>query len=163
MASLVLIKWGYRLPLLIGISCMAITLFLLGLGFTQIQIGSFTLGGFWLLAILLLFNGIGMGVLIPAASNSALDLAPGRAAGITGVRGAFRQSGGVLSVTAIVVGLTFFPNEGLGLAAIFRVLAVILVVVVGPLAFLIPDTARQRRQKNIDARTTIVEGVVETE
>lgn len=147
--SVFVIRRSYRFPMLLGVCSVAATLFLLGSGRTEMAFGDVRLGGFWLMATILLLNGIGLGMLFPAASNAALDLAPLRAAGITGVRGAFRQSGGVMSITAIAVGLTFFPTVGSGLAIIFRILAGVMLVIVVPLVFLIPDMASANSRRRL--------------
>ena len=48
-------------------------------------------------------TGIGVGIGGPAANNAALDLMPDAVARITGLRGMFRSSGGVLGTSAIVL------------------------------------------------------------
>jgi len=70
-----------------------------------------------------------MGIPIPAA--------------MTGVRGMFRLTGGVLSVATIVLALTFFPDRGQGLSAIFLFLSVAVLLAV-PLALMVPDLAGER-------------------
>jgi EmrB/QacA subfamily drug resistance transporter len=142
-ASMWIIKTGYRLPMLIGILAISGMLFLLGMGWTEAQIGAFRIDGFWLLASALVLGGFGMGISNPASNNATLDFAPDRAAAMTGVRGMFRLTGGVLSVATIVLVLTFFPDRGQGLRVIFLLLsgAVLLAV---PLVLMIPDVARER-------------------
>jgi hypothetical protein len=56
----------------------------------------------------------------------------------------FRLTGGVLSIAGIVLALTLFPDKGRGLASIYAWLAVPLLLA-APLAFMIPDSARERR------------------
>jgi hypothetical protein len=72
--------------------------------------------------------------------------APGQAAAISGLRGMFRQTGGVIGVAGVVLALSFFPDQAQGLAIVFAVLAGVLLLAV-PLVFLIPDLARQRFQE----------------
>jgi len=150
-ASMWIIKTGYRLPMLIGVVTISGMLFLLGMGWTEAYIGSVRIDGFWLLAGSLVLGGIGMGISNPASNNATLDLAPDRAAAMTGVRGMFRLTGGVLSVATIVLILTFFPDRGQGLSVIFLFLsgAVLLAV---PLALMVPDVAgeRYRRTRHAD-------------
>jgi EmrB/QacA subfamily drug resistance transporter len=142
-ASMWIIKTGYRAPMIVGVGLVSTSLFLLGLGWTEVQIGSFTFGGFWLLASILAIGGLGMGLSSPASGNAALDLAPDRAAAMTGVRGMFRLTGGVLSIAGIVLALTFFPDRGEGLVTIYGYLSMAVLVAV-PIALSIPDTARER-------------------
>ena len=146
-SSMFIIKTGYRWPMVVGVLCVSGMLFLMGMGWTEAQIGPFSIGGFWLLAAALVLGGMGMGISNPASNNAALDLAPDRAAAMTGVRGMFRLTGGVLSVAGIVLALSFFPDRGQGLSVIFTVLSVV-VLLAAPLAMMIPDTARERWRRN---------------
>ena len=145
-ASMWIIKTGYRRPMVIGVLAISGMLFLLGMGWTEAHIGPFQIDSFWLMASALVLGGIGMGISNPASNNATLDLAPDRAAAMTGVRGMFRLTGGVLSVATIVLILTFFPDRGQGLSAIFLFLsgAVLLAV---PLALMVPDTAGERYRR----------------
>jgi MFS family permease len=146
LASMWIIKTGYRMPMLFGILAVSAMLFLLGLGWTEAHLGGITIDGFWLLASALMVGGLGMGISNPASNNASLDLAPDRAAAMTGVRGMFRLTGGVLGVASVVLALTFFPDRGHGLSVIFMFLsgAVLLAV---PLALMIPDTAAERHRR----------------
>jgi hypothetical protein len=96
--------------MLIGSGLVMIMLLLLGTGWPEIHFGPVSLRGFWLLAAILTVGGAGLGLANPASNNASLDLAPQRAAALTGVRSMFRLTGGVLSVTAISLALTFFPD-----------------------------------------------------
>src|SRR4051794_6118907 len=132
--------------MVIGVVAISAMLFLMGMGWTEAYIGSYRIDGFWLLASSLVLGGIGMGVSNPASNNATLDLAPDRAAAMTGVRGMFRLTGGVLSVATIVLILTFSPDRGQGLSMIFLFLsgAVLLAV---PLALMVPDSAGERYRR----------------
>ncbi|HLZ26196.1 MAG TPA: MFS transporter [Chloroflexota bacterium] len=144
LASLWLIRLGYRAPMIAGSVLVTIMLLLLGTGWTAVQVGPFALEGFWFLAACLTIGGAGLGLANPASSNASLDLAPERAAALTGVRNMFRLTGGVLSVTGISLALTFFADRGQGLSVIFGTLSLAMLVVV-PLTLTIPDSARERR------------------
>jgi hypothetical protein len=67
----------------------------------------------------------------------------------------FRMTGGVIGIAGVVTALSFFPNQGDGLAKIFLVLSGILLLTV-PLTLMIPDTAKakHRRDNEPDARNT---------
>jgi EmrB/QacA subfamily drug resistance transporter len=147
-ASLWLIRMGYRKPMLIGSALVTAMLLLLGTGWTSVQLGGVTISGFPLLASMLFIGGAGLGLANPASNNASLDLAPERAAALTGVRSMFRLTGGVLSVTGISLALTFFPDRGQGLSMIFGWLSVAMLIVV-PLTLSIPDTARERRLEQL--------------
>ena len=93
-ASLYVIRLGYRLPMMGGMALVLTSLLLLGQGWTEVHIGGVTLraSGCWPRSSA--FGGVGMGLAAPASSNAGLDLAPQEAAAITGLRGMFRQTGG---------------------------------------------------------------------
>jgi EmrB/QacA subfamily drug resistance transporter len=144
-ASLFLIRLGYRLPMILGMLATAASLALLALGGDALVIGDLRLGPFWIMSMEMLLAGFGMGLSAPASNNAALDLLPGRTSVITGLRGMFRSTGGVLGVALIVLGLEFSPDKAEGLSHIFLVIAAVMVLTV-PLALRIPDTARTRRK-----------------
>jgi EmrB/QacA subfamily drug resistance transporter len=148
LASLWLIRLGYRKPMLIGSALVMLMLLLLGTGWTSLQLGPLNVSGFPLLAAMLFIGGAGLGLANPASNNASLDLAPERAAALTGVRSMFRLTGGVLSVTGISLALTFFPDRGQGLAVVFGVLSISMLIVV-PLTLSIPDSARERHQSQV--------------
>jgi EmrB/QacA subfamily drug resistance transporter len=151
LASMYVIKLGYRFPMIAGVVLVSFSLLLLGQGWTEVQLGGVTLSGFWLLAGIIAIGGMGMGLGAPASSNAGIDLAPSEAAAITGLRGMFRQTGGVIGIAGVVLALSYFPDPGQGLAEIYLVLAAVMLVTV-PLAFMIPDTAWERRHARRQAR-----------
>ncbi len=143
-ASMWIIRLGYRLPMLLGMGLVAVALVLLGIAPSTLQVGSVQLDSFWIMAVILALGGLGTGLSGPAANNAALDLAPRQAAALTGIRSMFRLTGGALSISTIVLVLTFFDDRGRGLSLTFMCLAVVVVVAM-IFAATIPDTARQRR------------------
>jgi EmrB/QacA subfamily drug resistance transporter len=145
-ASVFIIRFGYRAPMVGGMLLVIASLVLLGQGWSALTVGGLTIDGFWLLALVVAISGVGMGLAGPASNNAALDLAPSQAAAISGLRGMFRQTGGVIGIAGVVLTLSFFPDQAQGLAIVFAVLAGVLLLAV-PLVFLIPDLARQRHQE----------------
>ena len=85
-----------------------------------------------------------MGLFMPSSNNAALDLLPDRVGVIAGLRQFFRQVGGMIGTAGIVVALSLSPDKAAGMREIYTVLALLLIVTI-PLAFLIPDAARERR------------------
>ena len=146
LTSVYIIKLGYRIPMLLGMALVALMLIILSQARTQVQVGSVTFGGFWFLAAILLLSAVGNGLSTPSSSNAAIDTAPDRAAALTGIRNTFRLTGGVISIAAMVVALTLFSDQALGLATIFGWLA-LPVLLAAPLAFAIPDLSRERRKR----------------
>jgi len=143
LASLYIIRLGYRLPMVSGVLLISLSLALLGQGWTAVQLGPLALSGFWLLAAIITISGIGVGLGGPAANNASLDLAPRELAALTGLRGMFRQTGGAIGTAAVVLALSFYTDKAHGLSVIFVALAGVLLLTV-PLAFMIPDMARER-------------------
>jgi EmrB/QacA subfamily drug resistance transporter len=137
-ASLYVKRIGYRWPMLIGMLLVGITCVLMAQGWTSVQLGGVSIQGFWLLAMILSIGGCGMGLANPASNNAAIDLAPERAASITGIRGTFRLAGGTLSITCIVLALSFFSDQARGLDLIFLVFAGLLLLSV-PLVLMLPE------------------------
>jgi MFS family permease len=145
-ASLFIIRFGYRAPMIGGMLLVVASLVLLGQGWTTVSIGELTIGGFWVLAAIVTVSGIGMGLAGPSSNNAALDLAPDKAAAISGLRGMFRQTGGVIGIAGVVLALSYFPDQAQGLGLIFFALAGVLLLAV-PLVFVMPDRARERYEQ----------------
>jgi MFS family permease len=148
-ASMWIIRLGYRLPMLVGMGLVALALLLLGIAPTSLQLGGVTIDGFWIIAGILAIGGLGTGLSAPASNNAALDLAPQHAAALTGIRSTFRLTGGALSISAIVLALTFFDDRGRGLSVAFECLALVVVLAM-LIAWTIPDAARDRARVNAD-------------
>jgi len=144
MTSLFIIRFRYRLPMIIGLVFMAVSLFLLSRGYHDGSILGLGLHTPVLLALLVMLSGIGMGIAGPAANNAVLDLIPEKIAAVAGLRGMFRSIGGVMGTAGVVLALSCFPDKALGMQKIFLGLAFLLLLLI-PIVFLIPDMAQQRR------------------
>jgi MFS family permease len=83
-------------------------------------------------------TGLGMGIAAPASNNASLHLAPGEVASITGLRGMFRQSGAIISVSLTTAILSISTQPGLAQAYVFVAFAAILATAV-PLIIALPD------------------------
>ena len=59
---------------------------------------------------------------------------------ISGIRGLFRSTGGVIGTAVIVLWLELSPDKAAGMRTIFTVLG-LLMLATTPLVFLIPDSA----------------------
>ncbi len=143
-ASMFLLRRTYRLPMVAGAILIATCLLLLSFGWTYVAVGPIALDGFWVTALVLVLSGIGMGMAAPAANNASIDLLPAKAAQISGLRGMFRWTGGIMGISSVALALSFFEDKAAGMRTIFLVLAFILPVTV-PLAFMIPDLAQSRK------------------
>lgn len=138
LASLYIRRLGYRWPMLLGMAFVGVTFLLMAQGWSSVRVGPLTLSGFWLLAAIIAIGGLGMGLANPASSNAAIDFAPEKAASITGIRGTFRLAGGTVSISFIVLALSFFSDQAAGLDTIFVVFTAILLLTV-PLVLMIPE------------------------
>jgi EmrB/QacA subfamily drug resistance transporter len=141
LASLYVKRLGYRVPMLLGMLFVGATFILMAQGWSSLNLGVLAIQGFWLLAIIISIGGLGMGIANPASSNAAIDQAPDKAASITGIRGVFRLAGGTISISCVVLALSFFQDQAAGLDTIFLVFTGVLLVTM-PLVLLIPDAAR---------------------
>ncbi len=137
-ASLYVKRLGYRAPMLLGMALVGVSLVMLAQGWFSVSIFGLSIQGFWLLAAIIAIGGLGMGVANPASSNAAIDQLPDKAASITGIRGTFRLAGGTISISCIVLALSFFADKAQGLDVIFLVFTGVLLVSV-PLVLMIPE------------------------
>lgn len=142
-ASLFILRFGYRRPMIGGSLILGIGLALLSFGWNQLYLGPFELDGFWVMAAEVAIVGVGVGLATPASNNASIDLLPDRAAAITGLRGMFRHTGGIVGVSTTTLVLSFFTDQAAGMQAIFLAAALLLQLTI-PLAMMIPDSARQR-------------------
>jgi EmrB/QacA subfamily drug resistance transporter len=161
-ASLYIIRLGYRWPMLAGMACIVGGMLLLSQAWSQLTLGFVVIGTFPLVAAEVALGGIGMGLAAPSSSNALLALLPERAAVVTGIRGMFRSTGGILGTAFIVLALELSPDKAAGMRTIYAVLALLLLITI-PLTLAIPDTARaRRRSKAIASATTASPASLET-
>jgi EmrB/QacA subfamily drug resistance transporter len=145
-ASVWLLKYGYRLPMLAGTAIVGLGVLFLGLLPDELQLGPISVPPFWAIAISMMLAGMGMGTAAPASNNAGIALLPRQAATIAGLRAMIRSLGGVLGQGLIVVILEFARDRTTGLQIAFVGFGVLLLAAV-PLVLTIPDTAREQRRK----------------
>ena len=148
--SFLLVRLGYRLPIIVGLAIIAASNIVLGQGWTDATLGSVTLAPFVLMAIVVGAAGIGTGLFMPAANNAALDLLPDRAGVISGMRGMWRSTGGILGTAVIVVILELSADKAAGLRMAFTAYGLLLLTAI-PLTLLIPDIAREGQRSSTRA------------
>jgi MFS family permease len=122
------------------------------LGLTIISLSTILLGGHGLLlrstpgphlgvaeilAVLMLFTGIGIGIALPASNNACIELMPERVATITGLRGMFRYVGGAFGISLITIILHLGSTPENGFRATFILFGLGLLFAI-PLVFLMP-------------------------
>jgi EmrB/QacA subfamily drug resistance transporter len=142
-SSFLLMRYGYRVPMILGCLLTVSTLLMLSRGWSGVDLFGLHVGPFWLLGAQIALGGIGMGLSGPASNNAALDLVPGRAATVSGIRTFFRSSGGIIGTAVIVLVLELSPDKAAGLRQIFTVMGVLLLATI-PLVMIIPDPGRDR-------------------
>jgi EmrB/QacA subfamily drug resistance transporter len=151
-ASVYIIKFGYRIPMIAKCLLQAATLSLLSLGLTTVHLGPLVLGEVAWLSLLMVMTGTGLGIGQPASNNAALDILPGKIASAAGVRNMFRLTGGLIGTSMVSVTLALYgrAHEVTGLETVFNMLAVFNLVCI-PIVFFIPDSARIRRRLSQEA------------
>lgn len=131
LATFALRRTGYRLPMTVGLSLAAI-------GLVLMEIGPSLLGPYGWLTIAAGLTGLGLGMALPASNNATLQRAPENTAAVAGLRGMFRQSGGITAVSLITAIVARSADPGLALAHSFLALAVILACLL-PAVFYVQD------------------------
>ena len=157
LTSILLIRLGYRFPMIVGIILVSISLGMLSLGWDQATIGPLEVDAFWLLASMLVLSGLGQGMAAPASNNACIDLVPGKAAAVSGLRGMFRNIGSIMGISSTVLVLSFFEDKAAGMRSVYLAMALVLLLAV-PLTLMIPDMARERRRERAAGRVARREG-----
>jgi EmrB/QacA subfamily drug resistance transporter len=131
LAAFALRRTGYRLPMIVGLSIASVGLFLL-------FCSPLALGPYWWLALAAGLTGMGFGMALPASNNATLQRAPENTAAVAGLRGMFRQSGGITGISLITAVVARSADPGLALAHSFLILGFVCVCLL-PLILLVPD------------------------
>lgn len=141
--SLLIIRFRYRLPMIVGSLAMAAGLIIIAQGYHDVTILGIPVSNLAFLAGIVALGGLGMGIANPAANNAILDLHPDKAAAVTGMRGTFRISGGLFGTTLIALWLSHYQDKAVGLEHVLLIFAGLLVLCI-PLTFLIPDMVNRK-------------------
>jgi EmrB/QacA subfamily drug resistance transporter len=131
LAVVALRRTGYRMPMIVGF--LLVTAGLVMMFWPPAGITAYL----WL-SISAAVTGLGMGLSVPAANNATLQFAKGQIAGVSGLRGMFRQAGSIIAVSAVTAVVAQAGNPGVTLGVSFLVLAATLVAVI-PAVFLVPE------------------------
>jgi EmrB/QacA subfamily drug resistance transporter len=145
-ASVWLLKYGYRWPMVVGTSIVVVGLLVLGFLSEGLRVGPVEVGPFVMIAVSMMLAGFGMGTAAPASNNAGIALLPRQAATIAGLRAMIRSLGGVLGQGLIVVVMEFAPDRATGLQYAFVGFGCLLLLSV-PIVLTIPDSAREQRRK----------------
>jgi MFS family permease len=131
LAVMTLRRLGCRIPMMVGFT-------LIVTGFALMAFPPPGVNGYLWLMVAAGITGVGMGVAVPASNNAGLQLAPDQIASIAGLRGMFRQSGSIISVSIMTAVVTNSNNPAMAQAHGFVVLSVLMLAAL-PLIFTIPD------------------------
>jgi EmrB/QacA subfamily drug resistance transporter len=132
-AAMALRRTGYRIPLIAGFAVVAIGT--VGMAIAP-RLG---LSPYVWLSICAGLTGLGNGMANPASRNACLQVAPDEVAAITGLRQMFVFMGIIFSVSAVTAILNRSANPGLAQAHLLWVVVGILLVVMVPLVFRVPE------------------------
>ena len=136
--SFLLKRWGYRWPMVLGLSITSLSTVLLGgQGFWLLRMIGIHLGVAEILSVLVMGTGIGIGIALPASNNACIELMPEKVATITGLRGMFRSVGGAfgISLITVILHLSSSPANGFRITFISFGLGLLFAI---PLVFLMP-------------------------
>ena len=132
-AAMALRRTGYRIPLAAGFIVVAI-------GSAAMAISpELGLTPYVWLSIGAGLTGLGNGMANPASRNACLQVAPNEVAAITGLRQMFVFMGIIFSVSTVTAILNRSAHPGLAQARILWVAAGVLLFVMVPLVFRVPD------------------------
>jgi EmrB/QacA subfamily drug resistance transporter len=131
LAAFALRRTGYRLPMIAGMGIGAA-------GLVLMTLSPPVFSPYGWLAVAAAVTGIGLGMALPASNNATLQRAPENTAAVAGLRGMFRQSGGITSISLITSIVARSNAPGLALAHSFLVLAIVLACLI-PAVFWVPD------------------------
>ena len=135
--SFLLRQWGYRRPMVFGVTIVSLSTILLGQEPWLSGLMGIHLGIAEILSFLVLVSGVGAGVANPASNNACIELMPEKVATIVGLRGMFRSAGGLLGISLITLVLHLSPNPVNGFRIAFISFGFGLLFAI-PLVFLMP-------------------------
>ena len=124
-------RTGYRIPIFIGFAAISA-------GLVMIAIVPAGVSPYAWLAVGACVTGLGMGLSLPASNNASLHLRPDAVSAVTGLRGMFRQAGGIAAVSVATAIAAQGSSPGTALAYIFVVFAAILLLST-PLILRVPE------------------------
>jgi len=136
-SSFLLVRWGYRKPMIIGTSVLALSLVLLGLEPKGVSLLSLTMGGTATMLVVMAISGIGQGTVMPAANNACLELMPDRISTITGLRATCRNIGTAIGLALASITLGGSSNLGRGFQFVYFGTALVVLMTI-PSIFAMP-------------------------
>jgi EmrB/QacA subfamily drug resistance transporter len=145
--SFLLRRWGYRWPMVLGLTIISFVTLLLSLKLQLWRMLGIHFGIAEILAFLMMLSGIGMGIALPASNNACIELMPEKVATITGLRGMFRTVGGALGVSLITIILHSTSDLRNGFKITFISFGLGLLFAI-PLVFFMPAGKKRKYKDN---------------
>lgn len=136
--SMLLKRVGYRKPIAVGFILLALSIFGLNPHIHLPAVFGEKVPTYWWLALLIFVSGMAVGLASPSSNNAAIELMPDKISAISGIRGMFRQSGGVIGTSGIVLILSRHADKTTGFSLVFTIMAAILILSL-PLVRYVPD------------------------
>jgi LPXTG-motif cell wall-anchored protein len=129
LASIFIVKWGYRRPIMIGMACVLIAVIILGIQPQDINLGNIQISGISFIIIAMAFAGL-FGASDPAINNVFIEMMPDKVATMMGIRGMFYQLGGAIGISGASIILQLFnQNLSTGFAIVFFGIAAFIILI----------------------------------
>ena len=145
-ASVFMVRWGYRWPMLVGTLGLAASAVFLGTEVQEVVLGGVQVSGIFLVVLILLLSGASAGLVAPTSNLACIELMPQRVSTISGIRGMARHTGGALGVTISTLLMHLVGDIPRGFIFILLGTAGILVLSI-PLIFAMPAGASAERRE----------------
>lgn len=149
--SFFLVRWGYRLPILVGTLAVAVGFALLALQPHGIEVIGFHVGVTPLLFTIVGLCGVGHGICTPASNNACIELMPDKVATITRLRGMFRFLGSAFGIAVATVLLNVIDDVQHAFFVILFASALIMLISI-PTIFIMPASANVSASQNQPAK-----------
>ncbi len=146
-ASLSIMKWGYRRPIVIGSLTIGLGLIVLALAPAGMTLAGTSLTPVMMVMLVSLVLGIGAGVAAPSANNACVELMPDKVASITGLRQVSRQMGGAISIAVSTLVLESSGSVAQGFTLVFLGSGLMMLLSI-PAAFFMPESPIPRTARS---------------
>ncbi|MBI2857932.1 MAG: MFS transporter, partial [Chloroflexi bacterium] len=125
--SFMIMRWGYRKPMLCGVALMVLAATFLALEFQSVSIPGVTISGMAIMLVVVGLSGLGHGIISPAANNACIELMPDRVSTITGLRQTIRNVGHALGIASATIVLENSASLSRGFSFVFGGIAIVAV------------------------------------
>ncbi len=135
--SFMLVRWGYRWPMVVGAVITILAAVLLALELNGVVVLGVTLSGVGTMIAVVALSGLGHGLIVPAANNACIELLPDRVSTISGLRMTIRIVGQVLGIAIATIVLDNARGLAHGFEIVFFGTAAVTLITI-PFAFAMP-------------------------